>query len=117
MSIGRDDVETHSHTQPLENLRPQHIYDALLIREIAANEIAVMESETETVVDAKGHKLEQPEYVIDVIRQEWPGLVACRARSCSTARDLLPHRQTLYDEKGEIATEAIYEDYRGCRME
>ncbi len=32
---GRNDVETANPKQPLENLRPQHIYDALLLREIS----------------------------------------------------------------------------------
>src|ERR1041384_411755 len=35
--IGRNDVIKASSTQPLENLRPQHIYDALLLRAIEAN--------------------------------------------------------------------------------
>ncbi|MGO9127988.1 MAG: LolA family protein [Terriglobales bacterium] len=109
--VGRNDIETHSLTQPLENLRPKHIYDALLIREIAANEVAVMESETETVIDAKGHKREQPEYVVDVIRQSGQGWVLAR-KIVFNRSDLLPHRQILYDDKGEIATDAIYEDYR-----
>ena len=26
--------------------------------------------------------------------------------------DLLPHRQLLYDEKGDVATNAIYENYK-----
>jgi len=108
---GRDDVGTHSLTQPLENLRPKHIYDALLIREIAPNEVAVMESETETIVDAKGHKLEQPEYILDVIRQGSQGWVLSRKITFSRS-DLLPHRQTLYDDSGEIATDANYGDYR-----
>ena len=109
--IGRNDVETHSLTQPLENLRPKHIYDALLIREIAPNEVAVVESETETIFDAKGHKREQAEYVLDVIRQSGPGWVLSR-KIVFNRSDLLPHRQTLYDETGEIATDAAYEDYR-----
>ncbi|MGH9498091.1 MAG: DUF4292 domain-containing protein [Terriglobales bacterium] len=109
--IGRNDIETHSLTQPLENLRPQHIYDALLIRAIAADELAVMESETETVIDGKGHKLERPEYVLDVIRQLGTGWVLSRKIVFSRS-DLLPHRQILYDEQGEIATDANYEDYR-----
>lgn len=109
--VGRDDVETHSLTQPLENLRPKHIYDALLIREITPNEVAVMESETETIIDAKGHKLEQPEYILDVIRQASQGWVLSR-KIIFNRSDLLPHRQTLYDDTGEIATDAIYEDYR-----
>src|SRR6266704_193222 len=29
--IGRNDIETHNIQQPLENLRPQQIYDALLL--------------------------------------------------------------------------------------
>jgi outer membrane lipoprotein-sorting protein len=109
--VGRNDVETHSLTQPLENLRPRHIYNALLIREIAQNEIAVMETETETVVDTKGHKREQPEYVVDVIHQEGQGWVLSR-KIVFNRTDLLPHRQILYDDQGDIATDAIYEDYR-----
>lgn len=109
--IGRNDIETHSLTQPLENLRPKHIYDALLIREITQNEVAVMETETETVVDAKGHKREQPEYVIDVIKPASQAWVLSR-KVVFNRSDLLPHRQILYDDKGEIATDAIYEDYR-----
>jgi len=109
--VGRNDFETHSLTQPLENLRPRHIYDALLIREVAADEIAVMESETETVVDAKKHKLEQPEYVLDVIRRAGQGWILSR-KIVFNRSDLLPHRQTLYDDQGEIATDAVYEDYR-----
>jgi outer membrane lipoprotein-sorting protein len=110
--VGRNDVETHSLTQPLENMRPHQIYNALLIREIAASEIAVMETETETVVDAKGHRREQPEYVVDVIHQAGQGWVLSR-KVVFNRSDLLPHRQILYDEQGEIATDAIYEDYRG----
>ena len=32
--IGRNDVQTHNTDQPMENIRPQDIYDALLIRPI-----------------------------------------------------------------------------------
>src|SRR2546429_3679904 len=67
--IGRNDIETHNIQQPLENLRPQQIYDALLLPQIdQKNEIAVVENSTEIVRDAKGHNLEQPNYEIDVIR-------------------------------------------------
>src|SRR5213078_2335504 len=39
--IGRNDIETHNIQQPLENLRPQQIYDALLLPQIdQKNEIA-----------------------------------------------------------------------------
>jgi outer membrane lipoprotein-sorting protein len=109
--VGRNDVETHSLTQPLENLRPRHIYDALLIREIAADEIAVMETETETVAISKKRRVEQPEYTLDVIKKFSQGWALAR-KIVFNRSDLLPHRQILYDEQGEIATDAIYQDYR-----
>src|SRR5579863_1654693 len=56
--VGRNDVETHNAVQPLENLRPQHLYDALLLRRIdESREIAVQENDVETITDAKGHKV------------------------------------------------------------
>jgi outer membrane lipoprotein-sorting protein len=109
--VGRNDIESHSVTQPLENLRPRHIYDALLIREIAPNEIAVMETETETVAVGKKRRREQPEYVIDVIHQVGQGWALAR-QVVFNRSDLLPHRQILYDDQGEIATDAVYQDYR-----
>jgi outer membrane lipoprotein-sorting protein len=109
--VGRNDIESHSVTQPLENLRPRHIYDALLIREVAQNEIAVMETETETVAVGKKRRREQPEYVIDVIHQVGQGWALAR-QVVFNRSDLLPHRQILYDDQGEIATDAVYQDYR-----
>src|SRR5437867_1055705 len=68
--IGRNDVETPNPKEPLENLRPQNFYDALLIREIdPENEIAVLENGYETVLDAKRHPYQQPDYQIVVIRK------------------------------------------------
>src|SRR5215471_6657293 len=55
--IGRNDVATPNPQQPLENLRPQAIYDALLLRQIdPETETAVFDqSTTETVTGEKGH--------------------------------------------------------------
>jgi outer membrane lipoprotein-sorting protein len=109
--IGRNDVETHSPKQSLESLRPQHIYDALLLRHIdPRTEIAVMENETRTTTDGKGHKILRADYIIDVIRTgEHPFL----SRKIIFSRaDLLPHRQLLYDAEGNLITSANYQDYR-----
>jgi outer membrane lipoprotein-sorting protein len=109
--VGRNDIETHSVANPLENLRPQHLYDALLLRHIdPQTEIAVMENETRSTTDNKGHKILQADYVIDVIRTgEHPFL----SRKIVFSRtDLLPHRQLLYDAEGDVVTSGIYEDYR-----
>jgi outer membrane lipoprotein-sorting protein len=109
--VGRNDIATHNPDRPLENLRPQHIYDALLLHRIdPQTEIAVLEHETRTVTDAKGHKVRQADYIIDVIRiGEHPFL---SRRIVFSRTDLLPHRQIYYDAEGNIATNATYDDYR-----
>lgn len=108
--IGRNDIETPNPTQPIENIRPQHIYDALLLRHIdPKNEIAVMENQTETTTDSKGQRVASAEYVLDVIRTgEHPFL----SRKIIFSRtDLLPHRQLLYGQEGNVVTSALYENY------
>jgi outer membrane lipoprotein-sorting protein len=109
--IGRNGVESHYSDQPLEHLRPQHIYDALLLRPIdPQTEIAVVESDTRTITDSKGRKIPQADYIVDVIHTgDHPFL----SRKIVFSRtDLLPHRQILFDAQGNIATNAVYEDYR-----
>src|SRR5919109_588834 len=69
--VGRNDV-VHPSAKPIENLRPQHIFDALLLHEIDPNnEIAFLEGGTEMVVDPKSKKqVEEPTYIISVVRRE-----------------------------------------------
>jgi outer membrane lipoprotein-sorting protein len=110
--VGRNDVETRNPAQPLENLRPQHIYDALLLRRIdPQNEIAVLENDTELVTDAKSRKVSRADYVIDVIRKGEHGWVLSRKIVFSRI-DLLPHRQLLYDAQGNVTTNAAYGKYK-----
>src|SRR5215470_15376704 len=58
--VGENHVVTPNTDQPMENIRPQNIYEALLIRHIDPNvEIAVVENGYETLHDAKGHRVLQ----------------------------------------------------------
>ena len=110
--VGRNDIATNHPAQPLENLRPQHIYDALLLQHIdQAHEIAVQENDVETITDAKGHKARRADYVLDVIRKGPLGWFLSRKIVFSRA-DLLPHRQILYDDKGNVVTNASYGNYK-----
>jgi outer membrane lipoprotein-sorting protein len=107
--IGRNDT-VHPAANSLENLRPQHIYDALLLRQIdPENEIAVEQNDSETVTDVKGHQLQQPDYEVDVIRKGAQGWFLSR-KIIFSRTDLMPHRQLIYDEQGNLATDAHYED-------
>jgi outer membrane lipoprotein-sorting protein len=97
----------------LANLRPQDIFDALLIKPIAGppSEIAVLEQSTEMVKDPKTRKdAIQPDYVVVVIRKDQRGYYLSR-RIVFSRTDLLPHEQWIYDEQGQLVTYAHYENY------
>ena len=110
--VGRNDVVIPNPQQPLENLRPQIIYDALLLREIdPQNETAVFENDTETVSGDKGRKFEQPNYVVDII-QTHGGDSWLSRKIVFSRKDLLPERQLIYDQSGTLVTDAHYSDYK-----
>jgi outer membrane lipoprotein-sorting protein len=111
---GSNDVTTPHPQQPLENLRPQHIYDALLIPAIDPKaERAVMQSDVEQVVDPKDKKrtLEQPDYEILVIHDGPHGWYISR-KIIFSRTDLLPHRQIAYDDLGNQSTDVRYGEYK-----
>lgn len=111
---GQNDVATPNPKQPLENLRPQHIYNALLIPAIdPATEHAVMQDDFEQVVAPKNKKLlvEQPDYEILVIRNGQDGWYVAR-KIVFSRTDLLPHRQVVYDEHGSQITNVRYGEYK-----
>jgi hypothetical protein len=109
--VGINNVEAFQPQQRMENLRPQHIFDALLLREITSDEIAVLENGTETVIDAKKHRIEQPNYRLEVIAKGSNGWYLSRKIEFSRT-DLLPHRQQIYDQQGNVVTDANYQDYK-----
>src|SRR5436305_2238025 len=112
--MGRNDVVVPNPQQPLENLRPQIIYDALLLRPIdEQNEKAVLENGIEVVAGDKNRKFQQADYVIDVITFGNGGGDAWLSRKIVFSRvDLLPHRQLIFDETGELVTDASYSNYK-----
>lgn len=110
--IGHNNLDIPS-ANPLENLRPQHIYDALLLRQIdPQNEIAVLESGTERVIDPKTNKqAQQSNYIIDVIQRSGEGWRLDRKIMFDRV-DLVPHRQVIYDKFGNVATDATYSNFK-----
>jgi len=110
--IGPPNV-SHPSTNALENLRPQVIYDALLLHAVdPQNELAVLEQSAEVVNDAKRKRVEEsPTYIVDIIHRGEQGWYLSRKVVFSRA-DLLPHRQLLYDLEGNLVTEAKYEAYK-----
>ncbi len=106
--VGNDQVMIS--TEPLGNLRPQVIYDALLLQPInPEDEVTVLEQGNETVVDPKTQKSElQPDYILDIIRHTDRGWYLSR-KAVLDRIDLEPHEQIVYDPDGYVATDAHYQ--------
>ena len=110
--VGESQAMTPSISQPMENIRPQNIYEALLIRHIdPSTEIAVLENGYETLHDGKGHRVLQEDYELTVIKKSGDGWVLER-KIIFGRTDLKPHRQFIYSEDGRVATDAKYAEYK-----
>jgi outer membrane lipoprotein-sorting protein len=109
--VGSNQVGKPS-SQALENLRPQAVMDALLLKEIdLQNEIVVLEQGMETVKDPKSHKeVQQPDYELIIDRKEGNDWYLSR-KIVFNRVDLLPHRQLIYDVQGQVTTDAHYENF------
>jgi outer membrane lipoprotein-sorting protein len=96
----------------LEDLRPQHISDALLLKPIdQEKEIAALENTTEIVKDPKSHKdAEQQAYAVLVIEKDANGFFLSR-KIIFSRTDLLPHEQHIYNRQGQLVEHALYENY------
>lgn len=103
---------------PLENLRPEVIYQSLVPRPIdPQNEIAVLENASETRPDPKSKNklIEVPQYVVDIIRKDKGGWYLDR-KLVFDRSDLLIHHQIIYDTRAYVATDvrySAYKDYNG----
>jgi outer membrane lipoprotein-sorting protein len=118
--VGHNDVVRPGATG-LENLRPQAVYDALLLHRIEpGSDIAVLETSNETVVDKKTRQLvQQPTYVVDVLRKDKDGKYYLHRKVIFDRSDLIPDTQIFYDKQGDVATEAryqVFQDFNGIRF-
>lgn len=109
--VGHNDI-VHPGGNPLEDLRPQVIYNALLLPEIDPNnDIPVVEDGTEIIYDTKKRKeLEQPDYVIDIIHRSGKDWYLAR-KVVFDRTNLSVHQQLIYDQAGSVVTEATYQAY------
>jgi outer membrane lipoprotein-sorting protein len=109
--LGSNNATNFQPDKRLENMRPQYIYDTLLLPEVGGDEFAVLDNGYETVLDSKRHRVEQPNYSLLVIRQGPQGAYLSRKIDFSRI-DLRPYRQRIYDLQGNVATDAHYQDYK-----
>jgi outer membrane lipoprotein-sorting protein len=111
--VGGPEV-THPSQNTLENLRPNVIYNALLLPAIdPKTEIAVLEQSSEVLTDTRTkNETAFPTYVLDVIQRNPQGDWALSRKIVFSRIDLQPHKQLIYDNTGTLVTEANYEEYK-----
>ena len=109
--VGHNDV-VHPGGNPLEDIRPQVIYNALLLPEINPGDITVLEQSTEIIYDKnKKRELEQPDYVLDLIQRDGNDWYLTR-KIVFDRTNLMVHQQIMYDHKGLVSTQATYQVYQ-----
>jgi hypothetical protein len=112
--VGNNQMEIQNTDQPMENIRPQNIYEALFIPPINPDttvEIAVVENGYEMLHDAKGHRILQEDYELIVMHKYDTGWRLSRKIVFGRV-DLKPHRQFIYNEDAKVATDAHYAEYK-----
>ncbi len=97
--MGPNRIEKPS-PRKIENLRPEHLLDALLVRPPnSSNERIVLENWT----DAK-----EPSYIVHIIRQDGPNTLHLARNVWFDRTTLEIVRQRIFDEKGDVVTDAQY---------
>jgi outer membrane lipoprotein-sorting protein len=103
-----------------ENLRPGFLFDAMVVRGLAQDELYSVLAETITEEDAANKRLlMRPDYVLNIVRRKAGSQALYPVRVIRFHReDLLPYEQDLYDDKGELETQVLYgayQDFMGTR--
>lgn len=110
--VGHNDVVKPA-ANPLENLRPQVIYEALLLHAIdPAKDIAVLEYNPVEFDEKTKQVRVLSTYVVDVIRKETDGKYYLQRKVIFDRQDLIPDHQIFYDKQGSMVTDATYSAFK-----
>jgi hypothetical protein len=99
---------------PLENLRPDFFFDAMLVRGIDPEDRYEVTADTITVEDsARKHLYSVPEYRLSISRPKGNGPELEPRRVVYFHRDdLQPYQQDIYDSDGNLVTQVTYAGYQ-----
>jgi outer membrane lipoprotein-sorting protein len=101
--VGKNELETPSANK-LENLRPQHFLDAMLVKPIdTANEKVLLMNLTDE---------DNAFYILPVVHENGNGQLQLTRSIWFNRYNLTIARQFLFDDKGNILTDARYSDWK-----
>jgi outer membrane lipoprotein-sorting protein len=106
--------EANRSQHGLESLRPKVIFDSLLVRGLAPDQIVAMTQDSRVIPDPKDKKqlIEEPDYELTILEPP-QGQTAHTLRVIHIGRStLLPYQQDIYDQNGYVVTQAFYSNYQ-----
>jgi len=111
--VGHNEVVKPA-ANPLQNLRPQVIYEALLLHPIdSAKDIAVLEADNPVEFDEKTKQVRVlSTYVVDVLQKGTDGKYYLQRKVIFDRQDLIPDHQIFYDKQGTVVTDATYSAFK-----
>ena len=103
----------------LENLRPYVFFDSLLVRGPDKEQIVSRTLDTRIVEPPvvpgqvkRGDLIEEPDYDIEMLGKPNGQIVKTQRVVRINRENLLPYRQEIYDEAGQIVTRVSYSNYQ-----
>jgi outer membrane lipoprotein-sorting protein len=110
---GTDKVTTPSKNG-LENLRPAVFLDSLLVPGVKPEELVTMTESSRVLQQDLHHKTEtvEPDYNLTVLKKTDGNVLHVQRVVRINRVTMLPYQQDIYDDKGEVVTQATYEDYQ-----
>jgi hypothetical protein len=110
------DLNSRKGTSPkwYENLRPEPLFDAMVVRGLDKDDFYSVISETTTVQDVANKRLlMEPEYILNIVRRKPGSQELYPVRVVRFHReDLQPYEEDLYDDKGGLETQVFYGAYK-----
>lgn len=98
----------------LENLRPAVFFDSLMVPGVAEDEFVSRTDATRVISQGK-HKpaIEEPDYDLAVLRRKDGNTLRLERLVHFSRVNMLPFEQDIYDDNGDVVTQATYDRYQG----
>jgi outer membrane lipoprotein-sorting protein len=98
----------------LENLRPAVFLDGLLIPGVTSDQFVTMTESSRVLHEDVHHKTEtiEPDYNLTVLGKSGGNILHVQRVVRINRVTMLPYQQDIYDDSGEIVTQATYEGYQ-----
>jgi outer membrane lipoprotein-sorting protein len=109
---GTDKV-TKPSKNGLENLRPAVFLDSLLVPGVKPEEYVTLTESTRVLAPAAHHKeaIEEPDYNLNVLKAKSGNVLQVERVIHINRETMLPFQQDIFDDSGQIVTQATYENY------